>query len=990
MGLPYSPGARRTATLLVALLIFAGFCHGAVFAAEPAATGRHVILAFDDSTSMAPHSRAEQKTLDSLKKYLLEILYSRVPDTAINLDIRYPESNGKTNLECDKPLYREGDKLTYYTFGADINYRFARQNTFIDAKALSAKFPAQFAAEWSFVRCAKAEGFQNYQPRRDPDGTYFILVTDEEEDFPNNNWNRFRDCDARFSAFEMDHQFKVEFAMKVGGRYWIKLYKIEGPSAASPFLLTTAGDGKPVHGLTFSSQGSSPQYKLFQNNSVLRDYRITDLKAVVRPLDSDKIEQEVTLLKKTSPLPLTFGPIVIDKKYATDQYQVDLEVGFEPKDRAKRTDGAYYVYRRLSTGSEDLKPQVTAVLETPATEITLKPEGEDLTGSLPLSLKAGINADALTINSLALVDQMGAVIVDLKPRTKLNFPATLPISIPKGKLDGKQAAIKLAGRYNNANINQSFPVKVETPAPPLTFSLPCGGDKDVLRFTKEGDALFLNCQLDVQGISPSDIRITTADLNIGGQPLSLGPLVVGVPFKISLTKDQWEQIWAVRNEPSKLVLAYKTPLDPAGQASLTFSQVVTPPVAADCRPAYVLTDTPNGVTTTTAVQSQWTAKGLQISDLYVNPDPALPADYLKCVEKTTYKVEGLASAEGEVTQFPLKLTLAVASPEAEKLTPGTQPLKVIVIPQGTGEIPQQAFDAQVTIPKPQAPQFVVATRENEKAAAAEIKAERTDAGLVLRNVVLKATKPNGLKSIDKAQLLSGGAVLYEWPKTKIPSTGYLSDAILKSDKLTERETPVAIKVFYTQMGREGQGTAQVNTTLVTPCGWPYPLSGLEGILPCFPWWLLLVVPLALLLLIGGLIYFLVCKKRGKKPIWVKVTLTGPPEGDLNGQTSPAFELNAGDKLYLGANPSAMKLWEVPQGPNNFLACEKGRCGKKILYLRSMQSMSKTKVEAGKDYEIETLSDQQPLYIRVLFFETRPPVVEEGPQKAPDDDDIELN
>ncbi len=968
-------------------------------------SGDHLILAFNVSCSMTGFQKRfgkrfeDQKSLDRLKGYLLQVLYERLPQKVQSPDRILPETSTDGSLNFDAPLYRQGDLLTYFLFADEPRYVFAAKEDYVERNSFSRQTPTRFGSECGSLKCGLAEAYQNFRPSTNGK-TYLILISDKTEgpsSLPNKQ--RSQDCEARLAAYEADAKAQMKYGLEVANRYYLKIYSIEAARAPYPFFLVRGQSDTPVDSLQFGQaegdkSATAADYRLIPNPKLKQNYQVSSVTAVIRPRNKDKISSETKVLNKRETPPLSLDRIKVDRPYVSDGYSMDLEIEYlapGAESRGRRSNPDYFVIRGLALTKggegtligatpEQKKVEPSRALASPvnpfelgAPTVSLKPEAGIYKATAPIRLKSQALADQLEIKSVTWSDDKGKFNLDLSPKGPQSFPADMNIAIPSDKLEpGSTVSGTLYVSYQSKGSTeqasvQSLPLSLRAEASKSSQAAEFGlegaepGKPGALEFTgQDGKLALKGCRIAPKGPLPDGFKLQGANLVVGSKPFPLSTQAgLDAPISALFNKEQWKDLWTNQKEPAGIELSYSSDALP-GTAKTTIPVTLALPEPKEDelpRNAFMIVADPGATNPADTIQAKWTDSGLKINDFYLKPKSELKPEVMASLKDMKFKTSGLASRQGRITQLPLKLELLLKPEEVTSVAAGPHNLGLDFEYLFNGAKGEQPYKLVVNVPKTQDPQFIVALRGAESASAREIQAQKTDGKIIVSNLVLKTVKPNGLQDVEKVQMMSGNSVLYEWQKKSIPKLGFLPDALIPEAKVDtgSQELQVHFKVHYTQMGRQGQGVAQLSAAkLAIPRGWPWPLSELESIIPAgIP--LPAVVAIAALLpllIILGLVFLL----RGvwmKRPIHFSLVAVGvgddPYDPDL---ASPAYSLKRGEKLGLGPDYPGATRWEAAKCSDNFVECRVvSFFGKKALYLGDVAHLTGIKMEPGREVHL---------------------------------------
>jgi hypothetical protein len=1011
----------------------------------------HLILAFDASCSMAGsqnrfRKRDDQRNLDRLKGYLLQALYERLPKQVHSPDRILPETLTDGGLNFDAPLYKRGDSLTYFAFADEPRYVFAGKEDYVTKDYFSRQMPNRFSNDCGSLKCAMAEAFQNARPTTEGK-TYLILVSDKAEGgTPSANKQKAQDCEARLAAYEADAKPQMKYGLEVGKRYYMKIYQLEATAAPYPFYLVRGQSDTPVDGLQFKQaegdkSSADKDYRLIANPKLKQNYQVSNITAVIRPKDKDKISSEVKLVNKRVEPPVSLDQIKVDRSYVSDNYNMDLEIEYQTPDaggRGRRSNPDYFVIRSLALTkgeggapvgatpgpsksevgrsisampgpgkTEESRPLAAPVnpFELSEATVSLKPDAGAYKASPSIRLKNRAMADRIDIKSVTWSDDKGRFNLDLTPKGPLSFPAGLNVAIPSDKLEPGATftgtlyvSYQSKGSAEHATV-QSLPLSLKAEAPKVSqapeFALEGAepGKPGALELAAQDGKLSLKeTRISAKGPLPDGFKVQGANLRVGSASFPLPPETgLDAPINAVFDKDQWKDIWNNQKEPSSIELTYTSDAS-AGTTKATIPvALLLPEPKGDEIPknAFMIVSDPGGANPADVIQAKWADNGLKINDFFLKPKPELKPEVAASLKDMKFKTSGLATREGRITQFPLKLELLLKPEEVTSVAAGQHNLGLELDYVHNGVKGKQEYKLVVNVPKTQDPQFIIAVRGTESTPAREIQAQNTEGKIVVSNLVLKTVKPNGLQDVEKIQMLSGNSVLYEWQKKSIPKLGFLPDAIIPENKVDtgSPELPVHFKVIYTQMGREGQGTAQLAAAkLLVPRGWPWPLSELEGLLPAgLPLPAVIAIVLLIPLLIILAIIFLLRMLAMRRPIHFSLVAVGvgddPYDPDLS---SPVYSLKRGERLGLGPDYPGAACWDALKCSDNFVECRSvSFFGKKALYLGDVAQLSSVKMDPGREYTLQC-AEGKAVPIRALIISKPPKVkaVKQPKQKPP--------
>ncbi len=941
-------GAKPLFALLISILCALDFCAASnLFAQMNASTadGRHIIIAYDSSTDMAGERgrRPDRQKLGRLNDYLLKIIYDKIPPAPARTKKLGSETIAGTGYGFDQPLYARGAALTYFTFSDEPRYIFVAKQEFVPSEKFEKMLPSAFKGASGLDVCAKAEAFQNL--RLNDLKTYLIIVGSLKQINNAAGSDRKRDCEVRLAGFESNHKAVLSYSQNIENGFFIKIYTLEGSEGPYTFFLTKDEQKLPSV-LTFSRSGNQaildPGFKLLANQNIKRDYRISNVIAVVHKKDKERVEKEVSLggplNRNTAPL----QGLTLPQSLINDNYAVDLEIGYViPGAKGNRGQPKldYFVIRNLAMSFNEKE-------QSPISQPPL---------------------------SIVNPDRVNNPTIDTTPEPK-----------PEGNFAAEMESAKPVDTRPGADAQPPRPT-AQTPEPKqskpeLVFSCKDPQASDAVVFTKIDSGLEVKvCAIDAKGELPPGFKIQKASLMVGSTaiPLKMTKADLGRPIQTTIDKGQWENLLS-SPKSGKIEIVYTAEGQSEPKPVNITVDVAPPPlpkkVEAPADIFMIVTD-PAATKPEDVIPAKWNAEGLKINDFYVKPKSDVPPELMAELKDVQFKIAGLVSREGKVNQFPLKLDLEIKHNELGKIAPGKNELEFTFdFKTADSQTPEsRTLKVAVDFPKIAGPKFILTLRSDEKKPATVIPAKKIDDAIEVSNLALKTVQPNGLESIGKVQMLSNNKVLHTWEKKAVSKLGYLSSAVIPDAKLDQSsgDIPVSFKVFYNQAGKADEGIAPVpGGVLSVPCGWPWPFSALEGILPCIPFLALLgILVLLPLLILLGLFIMLIGRKK-KVPIYF--ALEALDRSDFDDQTfiSPVFELNAGERLALGDGGGSKETWDL-NCPNFFVEAKSASSlGKKALYLGETGQLSAMKLMPGREYPI-TCEGNFEVILKLTEFAKKP-------------------
>ncbi|MFH0822683.1 MAG: hypothetical protein V2B18_08010, partial [Pseudomonadota bacterium] len=853
---------------------------------------RHIIVAFDVSKSMAPGKKQKGKSrdkdyVDRVHQYILQVLYEKPPKVVVSPDKTLPEVLENSDLDFSAPLYRPGDSFTMFEFAAKTEYVYSRREQFISRETLSSVLPRSFPGEWSLVKCSRAEAYENHDPRDKE--TLFILVSDEEEDINIQDKEKYRECDARYTVYESDHGSRAKYALLVGDKVWIKIYRIEGAVGPYPFFLVGHRDGdKRVDSVEFKPSAqdgkviSERGYGVILNPRMKRAYVIRKVKAIVRETGTDRaVVEQVVHDGQTEP-PLKLADLSLHKDYLSDRYRLEFDIDYVPvavSGDKRKPKQEQFVIRNIALAGEGTPPPPPPPpapadpfsLSSRTTTLTLKGSNYEAR-DLSLTLDKAVQADKITVEHIRWKDD-DRFSVDVSFRDGESFPMALGFSLPAEKgMAGKPIAGRLEVRYSvqdTGTRTQALRLTVEPqPCKPASFGLICadatrGNEALFVPAPDEEKLVLKGCKLTPNTKTPlKDMEIKDAKLLLGNVVCPLGPLnLVDLNFdlKAELDKKEWGRLWKEKPERGRVEILYSSAECPDPQrvtVLVTLNRIPPPPPLRD---PFILTAKPTETAPAKSVNAKWTDNGLRLDDCYIRPREGLPAQDLSGFRDVSIKLSGLCKRDSKATAFPHKLDVVLKPEETAGLTPGTRELDVAVsyVSSETGKEVSQPLKLTVNVPKVEPPQFMVVGKPADTAPLAERELKKDAAGLLLSDLFLKITKSNNTERIEKIQFLVDNSVLKEWQNINLKQFPYPLNATIPAYKLKTGKSTV--RVAFAQTGLAKSGSVDVpGPKLSTAFPWLLAIAGITG----------------LLVLAGVVVALFICLGIRKKPIKFKVVLVG--------------------------------------------------------------------------------------------------------------------
>jgi len=306
---------------------------------------KHVIVGIDVSTSMKSVTMRASRIHD-VEDFLCEILYKRLPTTIKPPHSIDEELLNENSLVWTRPLYSDGDILTYFTFAESVAYDgLQRRKQFVNEGELLKHFPSYskgFSGRNTFLETAYVAAYDSYDPRTDGEA-FFVLVSDMERDRnPRNAQSEY--IFQRYHLYQRRYTMLPCYALFVHSRIWITVYKITpldggGPLTPppEPFQIVAGSDPtQRVTALRFNLRGDAERvalaspYLLTVNPELKGGLEILDVFCTLyhvsacNPLGEPRIVCRGAACRE----PVKLESLVLDRRFISHDYRLTMEIKY--------------------------------------------------------------------------------------------------------------------------------------------------------------------------------------------------------------------------------------------------------------------------------------------------------------------------------------------------------------------------------------------------------------------------------------------------------------------------------------------------------------------------------------------------------------------------------------------------------------------------------------------------------------------------------------
>lgn len=958
--------SNRVIPTALSVVFFASFIFGTWFPAHAEEVGktvelprRHIIIGFDTSSSMG--SKDRKGAVQRLPQLLKEILYSRIPRDIRSPDKGFPQINENSDLDFNSQLYRSGDIMTFFTFDSQNRYLFARKTNFIPLESFETIIPRSYPGKWSLLRCAEAEAFQNFQLQDEE--TFFIRITDEEEDLDIQEKEIYRDCVGRKIVYEADHFMKPKYVVLVGGKIFLTIYKIEGHVGPYPFFLVDSPTGdKMVQSIVFTKEGDRTTvrkgYGVVMNPKLKKTYTIQGVRLVVLSSDRGtvKFEKMLTNQKQRPPFNLNFD---IDPKFLSRDYTIDFDIKFDrnaenPKAGPKIDD---FSIRNIAlkddtpSDSPSVQVQQGNAFEIEKTSLDLESRRPNyFGGNISIKLASGFKAGSVRVDKVTLSGK--GFSYSITPPTSQAFPLDMKIEFPSENFpEGENVPGVLS--IESSSEGQSRPVQQinitfhsETPS----FQVRCGqaGQDNALYFQERAGKVGLwDCRLALPDKFKPRLRTLDASLKVSGLTLPLGsfdPNEADLPLGKELTRSEWKKLSTGQAFSGTVTVDYGLTTSDRTFHSDVPVKVFIPKYPEAPSDPFIVTKSSESTTPEKEIVARWTNKGIILPDIYIKLRPDIAGEDAGSVLPLNYDTTGVCTRSGEIGSLPCKISLLPTPQEAEALAVGSANLKLTIrfSVSESGKETTQAYPIDVGIPKPPTPTFIVVSNQGDVAPASDVRLKRDGNIYKPEGLYLKLVKTVALRKIESVEYLAGGKKAGEWKNPAV-----VQDAVALPISFSEaprEDIPTSFKVTYSQLGSSEPLSTTLNGPKILPISW-FSRRDHVGILPN----VVLMILGLLLTLIGAFVAYILWMRLGNKsqPKRFQVRSQGMALWDEE-KVSPILELKTGDTLGFTFEPQWTKMWAELNCPGWYI--EYGKV-EKALILRNVADPKRTLMKDFAEYEI---------------------------------------
>ena len=966
---------------LVGVAVLATLCFGQICHArntpeqeDASAVGRrHIIIGVDVSKSME-QGRNDKARLHRLEEYVLRILYQSLPTKVAPPDEVIEKILRMTDLDPKAPLYRDGDLLTLFTFADSVKYEILRKRQYVSRSELKRMLPSRFKGKHSLITAAKVAALENYLP--DDRETYFILLSDEEEDRPSNDPTRQGEIDdiaSTWKVYGFNYHLKPSYVLKVVEKpqrrrrtpkvLWANVFKVvrlkEGTILPQPVLLVKgSGKGAKLPPLKFkpaATEGKAvlvPGYQFKSNPQLGKSQVIKKVTAVLRREGEDRILSSVKIFQGEQQPPLDVPPIIIDAEYVGKDHEISFELVFDELDGDKKKPRWHVVPARPLEWDRPAAPW-----ETDAGELRFSPcEDGYCSEPLTIKLRQPDPGRSFSIDKAYWTDSAGGTNLKGTWKTRTKEGASLTFSIPRDKASGLVEAGQVAGVLkidyhgltdSKTTLHQDIPLGLTVSTPTVKFRVSCGeqGEPGILRLIWQNGVMALaDCRAELVGEVPSSLCASKRfALTIEGfkakQVGSSQAAGDAIPLTAGFSAQDSQAIFAKQPTRGQVELFCA-----GGSVGKELSQkisvgIVTPEPLPE--QPLLLVDRKEGGTVVRNVHARWKNDKLVGGTLYLSPRPGVPAQSLlvQGAELTVNRGKQMLKLPGSPS-FPIPLPIILDAKMASDLEPRSTPctLSVRFREAGSGRSLEQQFPLELDVAPLSEPSFVFSHEPGGQKPLDRIDLSARKGELTGGPVYLTVTRSNGLQAVDKITISSGKTTLEEWKAIDWRKSAPLEIAVGSSlkDRLPAKgEIAGTIEVTYTQAGRTGQAlwTTPVKIVIHETTTWQWIRDHLLWVILGIV--VLIVILFILLVALKGII-----DKRAK-PLMFKIRKMG--EGMDPDEDSPKFQINTGEKVWLGDKPGRSLSWSELNCADGFIECRMTSwTGTKELFLTLPQQIGGAK------------------------------------------------